>query len=199
MKIIFFSSFMLFLAWNTFAQNRKPNEQMPIDAAYSVYGKLKMARATQLPSIPDLIAMKPSTTLPPNMNDTLFKYDWGELRFYHFEDDPNDVIYTWQFANFSVERYIKNAPKEYYEANNNNGNITLVFQQNSISTNHKAVKVGQYDYITSQEDGKTNYARIVSYQNGILVYDVSAYGTIEGFQDTNRIFRKVFVAIPKQF
>lgn len=180
------------------AQNRREGEKMPLDVAYMVYGKLKMARASA-PSIAEMIAMRPSVSLPANMNDTLYHYDWGQLRSYHFEDDPNDVIYTWQFANFSVERYIKNAPKEYYQAVDNNGNVSLTFHRNSISTHYKVVKIGQYHYISSQEDGKTNYTRIVSYQNGLLVCDTSVYGTVEGFQDTNRIFRNVYVAIPKRF
>ncbi len=186
------------LALHAFAQNRQPQEQIPMDVAYTIYGKLKMARA-KMPSIPELIAMKPSTTLPAHMQDTLYQYDWGQLRSYHFEDDPNDIIYTWQFSNFSVERYIKNAAMEYYQATDNNGQVTLKFHQNAISKNYQVVKVGAYQYITSQEDGNTSYARIVSYQNGVLIYDVSAYGTIDGFQDTNRIFRRVYIALPKLF
>lgn len=199
MKCLMPILFFIFLSIEISAQNRKPNEEISTEIASEIYDILLSARKNKNPTIADLIAMKPSA-LPSNMNDTLYKYDWGQLRSFHFEDDPNDVIYTWQFANFVVERFIPKSIIEEYEALENSGKRTFKFQQNQASKNHKVVKIGNYHYITYQDrENKTNYSRIVSYKDGILIYDVSITGAINGFDNTNRIFRRVYVAIPKKF
>ncbi|TAE70269.1 MAG: hypothetical protein EAZ85_12075 [Bacteroidetes bacterium] len=196
-KMKFLMLFIFFISLNikNFAQNKTITPEI----ASEIYDLLLSARKNKNPSIQDLIAMKPSA-LPPNMNDTLYKYDWGKLRSFHFEDDPNDVIYTWQFANFVVERFIPNNAVEEYEALENSGKRTFTFKQKSLSKNYNVVKKGNYHFIAYQDsDKQTSYSRIVSYKDGILIYDVSVTGTINGFDDTNRIFRRVYVAIPKKF
>lgn len=187
------------LAMQNFAQNREIDKEQPEEVASEIYDILLDARKNKNPSLAKLVKMKPSA-LPPNMNDTLYKYDWGKLRSFHFEDDINDVIYTWNFANFMVERYIPNNVIEEFEALENSGKRTFKFKRNSLTRNYKVVKIGNYHYISSLDrDKKTTYARIVSYKDGILIYDVSITGQVNGFDGTNRIFRRVYVAIPKKF
>ena len=193
--------FLLFSAYFTsgYAQNRQYKDVLPTEAAQKLYPILKYARANQNPTLPELIALKYATNLPAGLTDTLYKYDWGNLRSFSFEDSPDDVIYTWQFANFEIQRFALKKPTEAFDIVENSGKISLTFLRYSHSKDYRVVKVGQYHYIASEEDGKTNYARIVQYKEGILIYDVSAYGTLDGFEGTNRIFRRVMVALPKLF
>ena len=165
----------------------------------SVYDDLIVARdnGTQNPGIPELVKLKYQIQLPPNFTDTLYQYDWAQLRSFHFEDAPDDVIYTWKFANFEVNRFAPKTNVQYFELNKNRDAVTFAFHREGRTCNHRVIKVGPYHYIASEEDGKTSYARIVRYQNGILISDVSAYGTFNSFENTNRIFRRVWKAIPK--
>jgi hypothetical protein len=195
--ILFLLSFACSVA--VYAQNRQYKDVLPAEAAQTLYPKLIQARQTQNPSLRELIALKYATNLPAGLTDTLYKYDWGKLRSFHYEDSPEDVIYTWEFANFEIQRFAAKKATEAFDITDNNGKIALTFLCYSHSTNHGIAKIGQYHYIVSEEDGKKQYARIVQYKDGILIYDVSAYGTLDGFEGTNRIFRSVMVALPRVF
>lgn len=182
------------------AQSMKYGDVMPITAAQQLYPRLKNARDTKNPSIKELIVMKYATKLAESFTtDSLCKYDWGKLRAFHFEDSPDDPIYSWQFANFEVSRFISGKPAEEFDIVDNNGKLALTFIRYANSKNYSVSKIGQYYYIVNEEDGKKKYARIVQYQNGILIYDVSITGTIKSFDNSNRIFRRVMVALPKSF
>lgn len=184
----------------SYAQTMKYGDVMPLAAAQQLYPRLKNARDTKNPSIQALIALKYATKLAENFTaDTLYKYDWGHLRAFHFEDSPDDPIYSWQFANFEISRFAYTKTTEAFDIVDNNGKLALTFIRYANSKSYGVSKIGQYYYIVNEEDGKKTYARIVQYQKGILIYDVSITGTIKSFDNSNRIFRRVMVALPKSF
>lgn len=199
MKKIVLTLLLLAVFLESKAQKRQPNEALPTEVAQKIYAKLLQARETQNPPIAELIKIPYATNLPAGLSDTLYKYDWGKIRSFHLEDSPDDVIYTWKFSNFEVYRYAPKKVAERFEANSHNGKTSLTFFGYEGTSNYRVVKVGKYHYIANEEDDGTSYARIVSYANGILIYDVCVTGQIDGFEDTNRIFRVVTVALPQLF
>ena len=197
-------SFSLFLFLFTYfgagyAQDRKYQDVLPIEAAQQLYPILKNARETKNPTIRELIELKHTTNLPEGFADTLYKYDWGKLRSYHFEDSPDDPMLAWVFANFEITRFIPKKPSENFDIVDNNGKLALTFINYANSKSIGVTKVGKYHYLVSEEDGKKTYAKIVQYQNGILIYDVSKIGSIKSYSSSTRVFRRVMVALPKTF
>ena len=178
-----------------------PDAKMPDDVAAFVYFRAKEALVTKMPAKEGFPTLQPKT-LPANMLDTLRKYDWAELGNYYYGN--------WTFSdnwgvdadqnNFTVERYLPNGMCDHYVCNKARSAPTLTFNHRPHIINIRVEKIGQFHYIVNDKKGESSaYGRIISYQDGILVYDVTSTGTVQDAATSVDRFRSVYVAIPKKF
>jgi hypothetical protein len=134
------------------------------------------------------------------MLDTLRKYDWVALGNYYYGDWTFSDDWSVNQNNFPVERYLPNGMCDYYVCSKTNSAPTLTFNYRPRIINIRVEKIGQFHYIVNDKKGENSaYGRIISYQDGILVYDVTQTGTVQDAATSVDRFRSVYVAIPKKF
>ncbi len=196
-KTCFLTLFFAFLyANNIFAQK----QNIPTESATFVYYRSMEAFYNKGWDKTILPNRQPSE-IPDNFTDTLRKYDWAVLDSYDYGDKKFITDLMPIPNNFAITRYLPNGEQERYYANKprENSPPELVFMSRSHVKNTKVQKVGQFHYITNIEDGATTYARIISYKDGLLVYDVTMSGSLQDINDPTFRFRRVCMAIPKKF
>ncbi len=176
-----------------------PDAQMPADVAAFVYSRAKEALVTKMPAKEGFPTLQPKN-LPANMLDTLRKYDWVALGNYYYGNWTFSDDWSVNQNNFQVERYLPNGLHDYYVCSKTNSAPTLTFNYRPRIMNIRVEKIGQFHYIVNDKKGENSaYGRIISYQDGILVYDVTETGTLQDAATSVDRFRSVYLAIPKKF
>ncbi len=199
MKILYFFLTIL-MASSIFAQNEpEPDAKMPAEAAEFIYSNAREAISSKRPSKESFPNLKPET-IPVSMLDTLRKYDWVALGDYHYEFGTFSDDWNPKQNNFQVDRFLSNGMLDYYICSKTTKPPTLTFNYRPKITNIRVEKIGNFHYIVQDKknDKKTVYSRLISFKNGVLIYDISETGTLKDATSSMR-FRNVYLAVPKKF
>ena len=177
-----------------------PNTKLPTEAASFVYFRAKDGLYSKLPAKTAFPHLQP-TALPTSMQDTLQKYDWIHLADYHYRDDSFSSSWDGSENSFMLTRYLPNGRQDNYHCSQVLQDAPILAFSHRPKVSHTRVqKIGEFSYILQDEEGEgTTYARIISYQNHILIYDVSQTGSLYDSANATKRFRKVFLGIPKKF
>jgi hypothetical protein len=140
-------------------------------------------------------------SVPVNLKSTLTKYDWVELvhHFYQdasFNNDIKKVSNHYDFCRFTKEGKMYSF-RSFYDPRAG-ANISYKIQQSSAVPHQIVVENDDYFFKSIDEEDNEIYHHIISYHNGILIYDITASGSKHDL-DSPRRFRQVLMAIPKVF
>lgn len=148
----------------------------------------------------ELLNLKP-TTLPENFGDTLRTYDWVELGGYLYEDGGTTTHYNEKYPDYKIIRLDENDTVLHfqYTATYNNmeeGTINHTNFKNMLGTNPvwKFKKIGNRNYI--YDINNNEYLFLISYSNGLLVYDIPMNGKLN---DKKIFARLILMARKKEF
>lgn len=145
----------------------------------------------------------PNLDLPENFMDTLKTYDWINVGVYRFHDktfgsDFNKVTYWYTFMRIDDEGLVHEL-----RGGHDFPDETPYIGYRAISRDNKArlslAEANGHTFLL-WDWGKrgTEHCRIVSFNDGVLVYDVTRKGRVEDINSSSR-FRIVTVAIPRMF
>ena len=158
----------------------------------------------RLITVQDVLYPKP-TGVPENFIDTLKKYDWVNLFDYgyhvgqpHYYGEPFKIHYNYDF--FRVEPdgkcYDFEGGKDYPDYPYH---VTYKDRGDwAIHTKSIVKKIGMDWMRIVSNKGKVSYQRILSYEDGLLIYDVTRGGSIYETDSPSR-FRIVAMAVPRAF
>lgn len=137
--------------------------------------------------------------LPRNFMDTLQKYDWLQVGSFWFKDNSYRDEAN-ECCQLHMERYGR-ANRQFRMSAISSPQLgsRIVFEQASPIPTTKLAQIGGKNYlITTSPKGEVGYNHLISYRNGVLMYDVSrTKGTPD--PNSNMRFRRVYVAVPKYF
>jgi hypothetical protein len=148
----------------------------------------------------NLLAMK-KENFPINFQDTLRAYDWVDLGGYLYVDKHFTVSYNTKNPEYKIIRLDENDTNLYFSYNatynemekgsvsHTNFRITL-----NMHPVWKVVKIKGNWFI--EDTNNKEYLHLISYANGILVYDIPMNGKTS---DTKMFARIVFMAREKTF
>ncbi len=177
----FFISFigMLFFAPIVFSQTEIKNQ--PSADWYINTWKLHQSKRIKGDS---LLKIKPDV-IPVGFQDTLRKYDWIDIGSYLFVDKKLSVSYNEQPSQYKISRLAEGDTLESFSyncgVNYTQGSVTHTnwkVNYNMLPT-YTFKKIGASYYIELCY-GKTSkeYLKLISYKNGVLVYDTPFNGKI---------------------
>jgi hypothetical protein len=143
----------------------------------------------------ELLALKPSA-IPENLMDTLKKYDWAYVGGY-FYADKKFTSYKNLYKEYKIMRFDENGGKLEFMINGyQNFVINSLNFQNPPRSHWSIIKNANSWYIEQKlPDGK-EYQKILSYNDGVLVYVISKTGKLT---DNAVYFREVYASVPKGF
>lgn len=198
-----FSIFLVFqFSTAVFAQVKITNQ--PGDAYYE---EVKSMAMNKIPNKDLLLAQKPAE-LPVAMLDTLKKYDWYNIGGYNYTDKQFDSYFEkelfnnekekqYQFNFFRIESDGTKADFSLSKFKTETASITTTsFAKGNCQIYSAVKKVKTDSFIQSIVYGESEYLKIVSYKNGVLIVDITISGKIT---DTKTRFRIVYYAVPKKF
>lgn len=146
----------------------------------------------------ELAAMKPQP-LPPKFMDTLQKYDWVQVGNLWYKNNAytnaND-----ECCQLHLQRYTSTF-KQYSLGclSSPLSGSKIIYEQYTAAPTMKLTQIGGKNFLQAIRTGKaTEYIHLISYQNGILIYDVTRDSSPQSIQSNMR-FRRVYVAQPKYF
>lgn len=143
----------------------------------------------------ELLALKASP-IPENFMDTLKKYDWAYMGGY-FYTDKKYTCYENFYKEYKIIRYDDNGGQLEFSINGHQNYIINSLNFSNPPCKHVAIsKSGNSTFFQSKVPDGTEYQKIHSWQNGVLIYLVTKSGKMS---DTRVFFKECYVAIPKGF
>jgi hypothetical protein len=151
-----------------------------------------------------------SIPIPKNFIDTLAKYDWIEIANYYYVDKDYSSFNQKNPDQYNIVRIEPNGNVLYFSCSTPfNGGINAKVQiSHSNSTvlnpailnpkieNYTIQTIANTSYLVDLIENEKEYLKIISYQNGLFIYDVTKSGRINAKDVT---FRQVHMAVPKMF
>lgn len=157
----------------------------------------------KMPSTASIANAQPNP-IPANMMEILKQYDWVKLGNYWFKDGDfsSETKYGRQTNQIRFDRYTQNGIQYGLECRKDFQKNTAQFMDTYSGKNAKITieKINgrnflKFDYANVNGE-KASYGQIISYNNGILIYDVSREGTVAAINSRSR-FRGVYMAVPR--
>lgn len=190
----FYFIVVLFAPIFLFAQIKISNQ--PSADWYDVTWKMHQQKKIKGDS---LLKMK-AETLPVNFQDTLRKYDWVELGAYLYVDKKFSVWYdTERPMQYDIWRLANGDTVINFSYNVGNNYITHTNFKDTywMLPTYTFKKVGAVFVIElCYQSTNKEVLKLISYKNGVLVYDISVNGKIT---DKKMFSRKVVMARKKEF
>lgn len=139
--------------------------------------------------------------IPANLMETLKQYDWIKLGDYWFKNGSfsSETASGSQTHQIHFERYTQNGIQYRLECRKDFVTNTAQFMDTYPGRNGKVsvVKINGRNFLKFDYDGEEiTYGQIISYQNGILIYDVTRGGKVSDINSPSR-FRRVYMAVPR--
>lgn len=139
--------------------------------------------------------------IPANLMETLKQYDWIKLGDYWFKNGSfsSETASGSQTNQIRFERYTQNGIQYGLECRKDFVTNTAQFMDTYPGRNGKVsvVKINGQNFLKFDYDGEEiTYGQIISYQNGILIYDVTRGGKVSDINSPSR-FRRVYMAVPR--
>ncbi|OJJ23617.1 hypothetical protein BKI52_04440 [marine bacterium AO1-C] len=179
-----------------------------------VHGPIAQQWANQLKSAiynnvngADIRYMQPQA-IPSNLMQILKQYDWLKVGSIHFRSGKYRN-YSNECCQFKVQRYTAQGQALEFEADGNRRNRQAAISDYALGRRYQGyvsvVKINgrnffKTHYIVKNKQGGIKheyaYGQIISYSNGLLVYDGTITGKISEINSRSR-FRYVFKAVPK--
>lgn len=151
---------------------------------------------------PNFILNPPAVEFPPDMMDTLKKYDWLRVaeRWYNYDDWGYDGINQIKCRN-RIERYQADGTVVHIISVCETNQPAEVYDDGMDLMDPMYVKdEANYTWLCWDTGNPNECLRIVYYQDGLLIIDVSDSGSASlPPVDYKRRIRKVYLALPKMF
>jgi hypothetical protein len=202
MKKIIFLFLLLSLAITVSAQIKISDQ--PGDAYYETVKKTCMGK---MPAKTTIATMKGGSPVSASILDTLKKYDWYLVGSYGFREKESEDYFAQElFANekesqyqFRSFRILPDGMRADFSLNRfktNPSDITTTSFTKANASVFQSIKVMKAQtFIQCVIFGSSEYLKIVSYKDGLLVIDISINGKVT---DPPR-FRNVYYAVPQKF
>jgi len=202
MKSILSVLILLCIISTTYAQVKITNQ--PGD---KYFDEVKAACVDKLPTQQAVLAQKP-TAVVTSIMDTLKKYDWYMLGGYNYTDKQYDNYFAkelfanekesqYQFKFFRIESDGTQADFSLGKFKTQSAAVTTTSFAKNTCPVYRSIKVAKgFSFIQSVIYEESEYLKIVSYKNGVLIIDITKSGKIT---DPVVRFRNVYYAVPKKF
>jgi hypothetical protein len=158
----------------------------------------KLAQEIQLSKhvTKEYVLHPPPCEFPPNLMDTLKKYDWLDIGSYHYSQSSWSAFFNEPGFQKSIETFDASGNRTRYDA----------FGVNYYEKEH--IETPRYNppfkMTIQQKIGRTFFcyddgslAEIISYSNGVLIWDNDDGGAKITDRNYPRRFRKVWIAVPR--
>lgn len=171
------------------------------------YELIKKTCTGKMPAKTTIATMKGGSPVSAFILDTLKNYDWYLIGSYSFKDKSYDDYFAQElFANeqesqyqFRSFRILPDGLRADFSLNRfktNPAELTTTSFTKAAAQTYQAIKtIKAQAFIQSVVYGSSEYLKIVSYKDGLLVIDISINGKVT---DPPR-FRNVYYAVPQKF
>lgn len=191
-------SLALFLAATT-ALGQVPIEKQP--DLEVIHGALKQARARRPRDAKALLAVKQGP-IEPTLAEDLVKFDWFEAGSWSYPEKKFGVSYDDdELFQFDLRRYLADGAELRFSLTINRRDPTkrqLTHVNFTLPPPSSAAikKVGKQTYLEGTAYGEKELHRVVSYEKGVLILDLS----YDGVPNSKLVkFRDVRIAVPRLF
>ena len=163
------------------------------------YNNIIKEGTSKLLTSDELINMK-AEELPASFTDTLKKYYWIELCSYHYSQKKystkfTDAIQQWH-VQIDYREFDKDGILVQYQISRSAKDTTIyttTFDKKTASKIVAIKNISGANYIILEAHGEKENHKLISYNNGILIQEISMNGRV----GEKASFRNAYLAIPK--